>query len=151
MRGKLELTLLNYIKLVANINYITTISHQQLHQNSESDSENMMGSFGHLIVISNQPHFFHPGVRIIHLMLLVFPHLMLLPVGVRVVWFIGPPTSTSIKFIVGLIMVILCHIRLVIIHPWAIPTKTGPMIHYLWVGMIILVFLVMVEVVLFIG
>ena len=117
MRGKLELTLLNDIKLVANINYITTISHQPLHQNSESDSENMMGSFGHLIVISNQPHFFHPGVRIIHLMLLVFPHLMLLPVGVRVVWFIGPPTSTSIKFIVGLIMVILCHIRLVIIHP----------------------------------
>ena len=44
-----------------------------------------------------------------------------------------------------------CHLRVFIIHPWAIPTKTGPMIHYLWVGMIILVFLVMVEVVLFIG
>ena len=53
---------------------------------------------------------------IINLVLMVVLKLMFLLVTVNVVWVLVSPTFTTKIFIVGLMVVILCHLRVVIIH-----------------------------------
>ena len=43
--------------------------------------------------------------------------LLLLMVMVKVFWVLGPPTLTPIKDSVVLLVIILCHIGVVFIHP----------------------------------
>ena len=62
-------------------------------------------------------------------------------------WVLGPPTFTHKTLIVGLMVVFFCHIFVVIIHPWFITTKIGPLLHYLVGGRINLSILVMIDVV----
>ena len=81
-------------------------------------------------------------------MILVVLNLVLMTVMVEVVWVLAPPNFNPRKLIVGLMVEILCHIRVGIIHPRVIETNTGPLLHYICVGSTILVLLMMVEVVL---
>ena len=84
-------------------------------------------------------------------MLQVIPHLVLHMVIVKVVWVLGPVTSIHVKIVVGLVVVILCHIRLGIIQQWSIQKDTGILINYLRRESIILVLLVIVGVVFVLG
>ena len=65
---------------------------------------------------------------------------------VNVVWVLVPLTFTLIKFIVGLVVVILCNLRVGIIQK-----NTGPISHHIRGGSINLELLVMLEVVLVLG
>ena len=78
-------------------------------------------------------------------------HLELVRVMIKVVWVLGSPTLPTKKSIVAFMVVILCHLRVYIIHPGFICTKTGPITHHILVGTIIMLLLVMLEVVLIIG
>ena len=106
------------------------------------------GGFSHLIVIAQYPLWCQLVVGIIQLVIMFILHLMLLISVVKVVWVLGPPTFPSRNFIVGLIMVFLCYIRVGIIHPWCIPKKTVTLLCNIGVIGIDLALLVMVEVVL---
>ena len=74
--------------------------------------------------------------------------LVLVMVMLNVVWVLVPPTLPHRKLMFGLMMEILCYIRVGIIHPGVIYTRTGPIIHQILGGRIIMVLLVMVDVVL---
>ena len=104
----------------------------------------IMGGFGHLGVIVQRPPWFHIVVGIIQLVILVVIHKFLLLVMVKVVCFLVPSTFPPRNMIVGLMVVILCHLRVLIINPRAIPKNKLPLISYLLVGMINLSLLVMV-------
>ena len=82
------------------------------------------------------------------MVLLVFIHKVFPMVAVKLVWVLGMPTFTPLKFTFDLMVVILCHLRVSIIQPLSIPTKTGHIIHYIGVGMINIEPMVVVEVVL---
>ena len=77
----------------------------------------MMGGFRHLIVIEQHIRWYHIGLRIIQLLLLVVLHLVLLLINVRVMWIIGPPNFTINVLTVGLMVVILFYLRSGIIYP----------------------------------
>ena len=79
---------------------------------------------------------------------MMFLHLVLLLEIVKVVWFLVPPTLPSKNLKVGLMVVTLCCQEVSIIHSWVIHKNTGPILHKILVGRIIMVLLVMVEVVL---
>ena len=66
-------------------------------------------------------------------------------------WVLEPPTFPPRKYIVGLIAVILCHLGVVIIHPWYISTKACPLLNFLRGVRLNLLPLVMVEAVLVLG
>ena len=106
LRGKSAPTILDDIKLTINNTSITIRSNYTLNKNSESDSENVMGGFFHLIIIRQNLLWCNIGGGIIHLVILVVLNLVLLLVMVKVIWVLGPPTSPPRKLIVGLMMVI---------------------------------------------
>ena len=81
-------------------------------------------------------------------MIQVIINLVLAEMMVKVVWVLGTHTLSPIKIIVGLVVVILCHLGVVMIQKWFIQKETGSLIHYIRGRMIILVLLVMLEVVL---
>ena len=85
----------------------------------------------------------------IKIMLMVIFHLVLVMEMVNVVWVLGPPTLHPKMLIVVLIILILWLFIVCIIHTWIVHTHTGPIIHRIWGGRIIMFLLVMVEVVLF--
>ena len=95
----------------------------------------MMGDFSHLRVLAQHPTWNHGWVSIIELELWVVLNLVLVMVMVKVVWFLGPPTFSPRKLIVGLMVLLLCNIRVGIIHTWVIIKNTGPLLHYIWIGM----------------
>ena len=64
------------------------------------------------------------------------------------VWVIGPPVFHTIKTIIVLMVVILCHLRVVFIQPQGIQTKIGHILLHIGLGGINLALIVMVEVVL---
>ena len=90
----------------------------------------------------------HHGEININLIILVVLHLALNLLMVMVVWVLVIPTFPIINMFVGLIVLILYHLRVVIIHPWVIQIKTGPIIFHIRGGRIILAMLVMIEVLL---
>ena len=77
----------------------------------------MMGEGCHLRVTSKHPMWNHTLVSIIQLVLLVVLHLLFTMVMENVLWVIGPATLTPRNFIFDLMVVILCHLRVGIIHP----------------------------------
>ena len=66
----------------------------------------------------------------------------------KVVWVLGPPTLPPKKLIVGLMVVIFCHLWVGIIQLWSIPIRSSPFICCILVFRINLAVLVMVYVVL---
>ena len=76
-----------------------------------------MGALFHLRVIVHHPQWCHHPVRNIQLVIWVVLHLMLVLVMVKVVWDLGPPTLPNRKLIVGMMVVILCDLRVGNIHP----------------------------------
>ena len=117
MRGKSALPLLDFVKLAVNSPSVPIKSYQPLHQSSESDSENMMGVLGRIIITRQHPPLCHIEVGIIHLVIPEVINLVFLIVMVKVVWVLGPPTFFPRKVIIGLVVVIFCHIGVVVIHP----------------------------------
>ena len=107
----------------------------------------MMGGFIHLMVRIQHPQQSYLVVGIIQMMLQVILHQMLQIVVVKVVWVLVPLNFPPINIIVGLVVVILCRLRLGISQQWFIQTSTSYLIHYLGDGMIFLLLLMMVEVV----
>ena len=105
----------------------------------------IMRVLGNLRVIEQDAPRYNNPVRIIQLVLLVVLHLVLMPVMVKVVWILGTPTLPTKNWIVGLMVVILCHLWVGIIQQWAIPTNLGNIINHLWVGRINLSLIVMEE------
>ena len=57
-------------------------------------------------------------------------HLVLHLVMVKVVWVLVPPNFSPRKLIVQLVVIILFHLRVVIIHIWAIPKDIYPLFNY---------------------
>ena len=76
----------------------------------------MIWSLVHIRVIAQDPQCIHHSVSIIELILMVIIHLVLQLVMVKVVWVLVPPTLPSRKLIVGLMVVILCHVLVGIIQ-----------------------------------
>ena len=70
----------------------------------------IMRVLGNLRVIEQDAPRYNNPVRIIQLVLLVVLHLVLMPVMVKVVWILGTPTLPTKNWIVGLMVVILCHL-----------------------------------------
>ena len=73
--------------------------------------------FCHVSVIAQHPPRRHYGVLITHLMLVLVINFTLLMVMVKLVWVLGPPIFLPRNMIVGLMVMILCHLRVGIIHP----------------------------------
>ena len=109
------------------------------------------GDIIHIRVIVQQPQWCHRPVRNIKLVICVVLRLMLVLVVVNVVWDLGPPTLPPRKFIVGLMVSVLCDIIVGNIHLRVIHTKKGNILHHIFVGGIIVLLLVMIEVVLVLG
>ena len=76
-----------------------------------------MGIFFHISVIIQHLPWCHIGLGILYLVFLVLIGLVFLLVMEKVLWILVPSTFPPIHFIVGLIVVIFCHLRVVIIHP----------------------------------
>ena len=76
----------------------------------------MMDGFIHIRALAQHPMWNNIKVGVIWLVLWLVLHLMFLMFLVMVVWVLGPPTFTYRKFIVGLMVVISCHIRVGVIH-----------------------------------
>ena len=76
-----------------------------------------MGDLVYLRVIVKHLNCCHHPVSNIQLMIWVVLNLMLVLVMLKVVWDIGPPTLPPIKLIFGLVVVILCDIRVGNIYP----------------------------------
>ena len=62
---------------------------------------------------------------IINVALFMVLHLLLVTEMLNMVWVLGPPTFTSRKLIVGLMVAIFCHIRVGIIHQFFIQIRIG--------------------------
>ena len=77
----------------------------------------MMEDFGHSSVISQHPPCNHCRLGFIQLIIMLVLHLVFHMLMIKVVWFIGPPTFPPINFIVGLVVLIFCCVRVVIIFP----------------------------------
>ena len=69
----------------------------------------MIGIFRNLSVSPHHPPWCYLGVGIINFALLMFFCLVLLLEMVKVAWFLGPPTLTPKKLIVGFMVTILCY------------------------------------------
>ena len=77
----------------------------------------MMSGLVHLRISAQYPTWFYLVVKIIHLMIPMVLYLVLVLVMVKAVWVLGPPTLTSKTNIFGFMVLILCHMRVGIIHP----------------------------------
>ena len=110
-----------------------------------------MGNLVHIRLIVQHPQWRHHPVNNIQLVLCVFLSLMLVMVVVKVVWDLVPLTLPPIKLVFGLMVYILCDIRVGNIHPWVFHTNEGHIIHHILLGSIIVILLVMVEVILVLG
>ena len=106
----------------------------------------IMGGFIHNSVIVHHHQWCHNSVCIIQLVLMVVLNLVFQIVMVKVVWVLGTPKFSPKNMIVGLMVVVLCHIWVGIIQPWSITTRTGPILYYIIKGRINLALMVMVEV-----
>ena len=91
----------------------------------------MMWGLGHIIVISQDPPYRHHLVSMTHLMLLVVLHLVLQMVMIKVVRITGASILPLKKWIVGLIVVVLCHLWVGIIQAQDIETNTGFLLNYI--------------------
>ena len=110
-----------------------------------------MGFLFHLIVITQDTPWYRHPVRITQSLFWVALHLVLGMAMVKVVWILGPPTLTTRKLIVGLMVAIFCHPRVGNTHTWVIHANIGPIIHKILLGSIIVVMMVRVEVMLLLG
>ena len=70
-----------------------------------------VGDFGCIVVLVKHPMWYHILVGIILLVILVVLHLVLVIIAINVVLVLGSPTFPTIKLIVGLMVFILCHLR----------------------------------------
>ena len=70
----------------------------------------MMGFSVNLRVLEHHPMWNNILLWVINVVLLMVLHLFSVMEMVNMVWFLGPPTFTSRKLIVGLMVVIFCHI-----------------------------------------
>ena len=76
-----------------------------------------MGDLFHPRVVLHYPQWCHHPLRNFKLVIWVVLHLMLVLMMVKVVWDLGPPTLPPRKLIAGLMVVILCDLRVDNIHP----------------------------------
>ena len=74
------------------------------------DQTRIMGGFIHLSVIVHHTTCFHNSLYIIQLVMMVVINLLFHMVMVKVVWVVGPPKCSPKNVIVGLMVVILCHL-----------------------------------------
>ena len=107
-----------------------------------------MGGFGHIHTIIYHTIWIHHRVGIIRLTLLEIIHFLFLLVVVKVVWVLGSPIFMPRKLIVGLMVLILNHLRIGIVQPWSITKNTDPLICHIGGRRINSVIMVILEVVL---
>ena len=76
----------------------------------------MIWGLVNIIVSAQDTPWCHHLLGVIKIILLVIIRLLLVVVVVKVVWVLGTPTLPTIKLIVVLMLIILCHLRVDIIH-----------------------------------
>ena len=105
-----------------------------------------MRGLGHLRFISKHPLWLPHWLWVINIILQMMHHLVLQLVVLKLEWVLEQTNLPPINIIVGLMLVILCHLWVGIIHIRLITINTGSLIHYIRGGAIILLLIAVVEV-----